>query len=106
MKRVLIDEPVVEKLRHHLWPHRTETVGYHGLKGTQNGELLRRAEEAGFDVLLTSDKNIPHQNNLSGRRIAGVVIFSNTLTDLLPSVAQVIDSIAAVGAGEVLGVEG
>jgi hypothetical protein len=42
-------------------------IGWHELK---NGELLRQAEEAGYDVLLTSDKNIRHQQNLSDRKIA------------------------------------
>ena len=46
-------------------------VGWHELK---NGELLREAEEAGYDLLLTSDKNIRYQQNLSGRRIAIVVL--------------------------------
>jgi hypothetical protein len=39
-----------------------------------NGELLNAAEEAGFDVLLTTDKNIAAQQNLKSRRIAIVVL--------------------------------
>lgn len=39
-----------------------------------NGELLIVAEEAGFDVLLTADKNMRYQLNLEGRRIALVVL--------------------------------
>jgi len=35
-----------------------------------NGKLLRQAERAGFEVLLTADKNMRHQQNLTGRRIA------------------------------------
>jgi hypothetical protein len=35
-----------------------------------NGELLTVAEEAGFDLLLSTDKNIQYQQNLKGRRIA------------------------------------
>jgi hypothetical protein len=35
-----------------------------------NGDLLAEAERAGFDLLLTADKNIRHQQNLRGRRIA------------------------------------
>ena len=38
------------------------------------GELLRAAEEAGFDLLLTPDKNLMYQQNLSDRRIAIVVL--------------------------------
>jgi hypothetical protein len=35
-----------------------------------NGDLLAAAEQAGFDVVLTADKNMRHQQNLEGRRIA------------------------------------
>jgi len=42
-------------------------MGWHELR---NGDLLRAAERAGFDVLITSDKNVRHQNRLGGRRIA------------------------------------
>jgi hypothetical protein len=39
-----------------------------------NGDLLTEAERAGFDLLLTADKNMRHQQNLRGRRIALVVL--------------------------------
>jgi hypothetical protein len=39
-----------------------------------NGDLLTIAEDAGFDVLVTTDKNIRYQQNLEGRRIALVVL--------------------------------
>ena len=46
-------------------------IGWHELK---NGELLREAEEAGYDLLLTSDKKIRYRQNLSERKIAIVVL--------------------------------
>jgi hypothetical protein len=49
-----------------LWPDQLE-----------NGELLRVAEESGFDVMVTSDQNIRYQQNLTGRRLALVVLGSN-----------------------------
>jgi len=42
--------------------------------GTSNGELLKLAEDEGFDVLLTTDKRIRYQQNLTGRKIAIVVL--------------------------------
>jgi hypothetical protein len=39
-----------------------------------NGDLLAAAEDAGFDVLVTADKNIRHRQNLAGRRMALVVM--------------------------------
>lgn len=46
-------------------------IGWHELK---NGELIRQAEEAGYHLLLSTDKNIRYQQNLAGRRIAIVVL--------------------------------
>jgi hypothetical protein len=43
----------------------------------ENGELLKAAEAAGFDVLVTSDQNIRYQQNLVGRRLALVALGSN-----------------------------
>ncbi len=46
-------------------------IGWHEL---ENGELIERAEEAGYEVLLSTDKNIRYQQNLTGRKIALVVL--------------------------------
>ncbi len=60
-----------------------------------NGALLKAAEEAGFDLLLSTDKNIQYQQNLKDRRIA-IVILGNPQR---PAVIRYIDRvIAAVNA--------
>ncbi len=46
-------------------------MGWHEIG---NGELIRRAEQAGFDVFLSTDRNIRYQQNLEHRRIAIVVL--------------------------------
>jgi hypothetical protein len=56
-----------------------------------NGKLLQSAEEAGFDVLLTTDKNIRYQQNLKGRRIA-IVVLGNPQR---PAVHRHIDRVVA-----------
>lgn len=56
-----------------------------------NGELLAEAERAGYDVLLTADKNMRYQQNLAGRRIALVVLS----TPQWPFVRLHLDKIAA-----------
>jgi hypothetical protein len=57
----------------------------------ENGELIRQAEEAGYEVLLSTDKNIRHQQNLSGRKIALVVLGNQQW----PLVSLHLDKIAA-----------
>ena len=54
-------------------------IGWHELS---NGELIRRAEEAGFELLLTTDKNIAYQQNLSVRTIAIVVLGNQQWPDV------------------------
>jgi len=56
-----------------------------------NGDLLAEAERAGFEVLLTADKNMRYQQNLTGRRIALVVLS----TPQWPLVRLHLDIIAA-----------
>ena len=63
-------------------------IGWHEL---ENGERIRRAEEAGYDVLLSTDKNIQYQQNLKGRRIA-IVILGNSQR---PAVHRYIDRVVA-----------
>jgi hypothetical protein len=50
---------------------KTKDLGWDRLS---NGELLKAAEEAGYEILITTDKNIRYQQNLTGRRIALVVL--------------------------------
>jgi hypothetical protein len=46
-------------------------IGWHELG---NGDLIRQAEEAGYEVLLSTDKSIRYQQNLTGRKIALVIL--------------------------------
>jgi hypothetical protein len=46
-------------------------IGWHEL---ENGELIQRAEAAGYDLLVSTDKNIRYQQNLTGRKIALVIL--------------------------------
>jgi hypothetical protein len=57
----------------------------------ENGELLKAAEAAGFDVMVTCDQNMMHQQNLTGRKLALVVLGSN----LWPVVRDHAEAIAA-----------
>jgi hypothetical protein len=75
--RVLFDKNVPYGTRNFLSNHRIETVDDHGWSRISNGELLKAAELAGFDVVLTADQNILYQQALAGRKIALVVFGSN-----------------------------
>jgi hypothetical protein len=63
----------------------------------ENGELLRVAEDAGFDVLVTTDNNLSYQQNLKGRKIAIVVISRNRWRLVQRMIRKIV---AAVNAAE------
>src|SRR5437016_7732191 len=67
--RILFDQGTPVQIRRSLEAHTVKTSREQGWSTLANGELLRVAEEAGFDVLLTTDKNMRYQQNLEGRRI-------------------------------------
>jgi hypothetical protein len=54
---------------------------------------LTAAESAGFDVLLTTDKNLRYQQNISGRKIAVVFLGRQQWPQLKPHVQRVVDAI-------------
>ena len=71
----------------------------------KNGELLTVAEEAGFEVFLTTDKNMRHQQNLAGRTIAVVVIGVQQWPALQPHVALVVAAVNAATPGSFIEVD-
>jgi predicted nuclease of predicted toxin-antitoxin system len=67
--RVLLDEHLPHRLRRLLGPAiEVVTIAHLGWKGTRNGALIRAAEDD-FDVFVTMDQGIPHQQNLSGIKL-------------------------------------
>src|SRR5258708_22832095 len=70
---ILFDHGTPAPLRSFLKDHTVKKTKDLGWDTLSNGELLRVAEEARFDIFLTTDKNIPHQQNLAARPIAIVV---------------------------------
>ena len=71
---ILFDNGTPRGLTRFLTSHTVEEARAHGWEELENGELIDAAEQAGFDVLVTTDKNIRYQQNLEGRKIALVVL--------------------------------
>jgi hypothetical protein len=72
--RVLFDNGTPRGVAAALSGHIVEEARSRGWDMLQNGELLDAAESAGFDVFVTTDRNIRFQQNLTGRKIAVVVL--------------------------------
>jgi hypothetical protein len=84
--------------------HTVRTVQQEGWAGLKNGELLRRAASAGFDVFVTADQNLQFQQNLTGAGLGVVVLVarSTALEDLRPLVPTALGAIGKVQPGEVI----
>jgi len=70
--KMLLDVCTPVQVRQALPGHDVHTAVMMGWGELENGDLLREAEAAGFDLLIICDKNLRHQQNLTGRRLAPV----------------------------------
>jgi hypothetical protein len=93
--KVLLDEGVPQPILRAFPEGEATTVGLISWSGIRNGDLLREAEAHGSDVLVTTDKNMRHQNSLIGRRLAVVVLPDANWPKLR---GMLVDVVAAVGA--------
>ncbi|HUA19243.1 MAG TPA: DUF5615 family PIN-like protein [Bryobacteraceae bacterium] len=103
--RILLDHNVPVPLRHWLAEHSVETAYERGWAELTNGALLKAAEEDGFEVIITTDKGIRHQQNLVGRRLALVIISTNDWTRIRKSKSVVVAALSESVAGSILEVE-
>ena len=70
-----------------------------------NGDLMAAAEAAGFELLLTTDKNIRDQQNLTGRKIAFVVLGNQQWPILRRYIERVVEAVNAATPGSYTEVE-
>jgi predicted nuclease of predicted toxin-antitoxin system len=100
--KILLDECLPLDFRHSFPTHETHTAQWAGLKGKKNGELLRAADTAGYDVLLTVDQGIPHQQWFVGRKLSIILIRSSTnqIEDLLQLVDAIFHALERIQPGQ------
>jgi hypothetical protein len=72
--RILFDNGTPEPLARAMKSSQVTFLRERGWEHLGNGDLLRLVEDAGFDLLLTTDRRIRYQQNLAGRKIAIIVI--------------------------------
>ena len=72
--KVLLDENLPHRMRHHFPHHDVYTAAYAGFAGFSNGQLLDAAESAGFEVLISGDRTLDHEQNLSKRKLALILL--------------------------------
>jgi hypothetical protein len=97
--RILFDQGVPNPLRHQLQGHQVSTAYEMGWSQLKNGDLLDQAEAA-FDVLVTTDQNLHHQQNLTARSIAILVLATTSWPIIRNHASAVLTAIDELKPGE------
>ena len=93
--KILFDQGVPKPLQAHLTNHDVRRAFQLGWADKKNGELLALAEAAGFELLVTSDQNLLHQQNLSQRKIAIFILGRGNWPEIKPHAEQIAAAINA-----------
>jgi predicted nuclease of predicted toxin-antitoxin system len=97
--RVLLDQGTPAPLRRLLADHEVATAHERGWATMKNGDLLAAAEAAGFEIFVTTDKNLQYQQNLETRVIAIVVLSTTSWPRIQAAAGAVVLAIGAVASG-------
>ena len=96
---VLLDENLPHQFRLLIEGHEVRTAAYQGWAGLSNGALLNAAEQAGFDLMVTVDKNLTYQQNFDGRKLALIILSSKRIEAIKASLPSIMEAISKVGHG-------
>ena len=94
--KLLFDQGTPAPLRRHLPGHTVKTAYECGWSQLENGDLLQTAESSGFEVLVTTDRNLKYQQKLADRRIAIVALMSTSwprIQSRIPEIQAVVNEI-------------
>ena len=103
--RILFDQATPVPLRSFLTGHEVSTAARQGWEELRNGDLLKAAQDAGFEVLVTTDQNMQYQQNLSTRTIAIVVLGKGNWPLIKPHAQRVAEAINSAHAGSFIEVD-
>jgi hypothetical protein len=104
--KIILDESVPQNLRLLIeGGHTVVTAWYQGWSGLKNGALLDAAEAAGFDLFITADLEMGYQQNLTGRKMALVVLSTNNWSFIKAGVGEIMVAIDASRPGSYTEVE-
>ena len=98
--RVLFDQGTPAPLRRHLVEHSVDTTFEMGWSNLRNGDLLDRAEEGNYDLFITTAQQLRHQQNLTTRQLAVLVLLSTSWPRIQPRVYAIRDVINQMQPGE------
>lgn len=97
--KILFDQGTPVPLRQFLKDHTVKTAYEEGWSALSNGDLLTEAENAGYQLLVTTDQNLRYQQNLRERRIAIVVLLTTSWPRIRPKAQNILEVINAMHSG-------
>ncbi len=97
--KILFDQGTPVPLRQFLKDHAVKTAYEEGWSALSNGDLLTEAENAGYQLLVTTDQNLRYQQNLRERRIAIVVLLTTSWPRIRPKAHNILEVINAMYSG-------
>jgi hypothetical protein len=103
--KILFDANTPAPLARFLRGHEVVRADQMGWQGLENGALLDAAEQAGFDLLLTCDQNVRHQQNLTSRTLALVIRSSNHWPTMRRVAARIATAVDFVQTGQIVKVD-
>lgn len=104
--KLLLDECVTRRLKREFTNHEVHTVDEAGFKGLENGDLLKAASGK-YEVLVTVDRNLPYQQNISGLDIAILVLAAkrNSYVGLKPLMPRALIALESLKVGDISRIE-
>jgi len=97
--KILLDEGVPKIIQKHLSQHSTSSVEQMGWRGIKNGALLDLMAGQ-FQILITTDKNLPSQQNLIKRQISTVILPTNDIPTVIELLSKIEQAIGEISPGE------
>ena len=98
--KILFDHGTPAPLRNHLLEHSVDRSAEKGWELLENGELIRKAEEEGYAVIVTTDQSMRYQQNVAGRGLAIVVLLSTAWPRVQDRTEDIRTAIEGVRPGE------
>jgi hypothetical protein len=103
--RILFDNGTPRGLTSFLAGHTVEEARAYGWEELTNGALIEAAEQAGFELMVTTDKNIRYQQNLEGRKLALIVLQHSQWPMVKLVTAKIVAAVNAATPGSYLEVD-
>jgi len=103
--KILFDQGVPVPLRRHLLGHTITTAYEQGWSSLTNGNLLKAAEQAGYQLLLTTDQNLRYQQKLADRQLAILVLRSTSWPRIQLRIDAIRNAVEALASGDYVEIE-